>query len=401
MLRTILLGISALLVFLIIAWAFFMLIYLLKGREEINKEKGLKNNQFTYPKKISIIIPAKNEGKSLNRLLERLVNSDYPNYEIILVEGGSDDQTPDICGRYKGEYPDIIKLVRGGDEGKPAALNLGLEETTGEIIGVLDADSFPVEENFLYEISAEFEDDEVTAVQGKISLIEPDRSLSSRLSNFSRYLPLPYIMKGKKRIDGFVPLFGTHQYVKKSFIEEIGGWDEDALTEDIDLSLELNIRGKEIRYSLAEMLEEPPASFKSFLEQNTRHARGMLQALFKHIKGLNFLSISGWDALLTLFSPILVSLGFIGFIMALSIIPFLLRPDLMLFILILSLISSSVGLVRSKYSEDSKISYAPWLFILWAVQSGIGIFAFVAEVVGLPRVWKRTEKEISKSFNKL
>lgn len=397
-LQIILVRVAALLASLGMAWSCFMGVYLLKGREKISERRIAGNNPPDDPEKISLIIPAKNEGPALERLLEKLVRSDYPNYEIILVEGGSTDETPDICEKYRKIYPDLIKLVEDQGEGKPAALNLGLEESSGEIIGVLDADSYPIEDNFLQRISAEFRDGEIAALQGKISLISPEDGLASKLSNFSRYLPLPYLIKGKKRVGGFIPLFGTHQYLRRSVLEEIGGWDEEALTEDIDLSLELHKRDEKVQYSLVEVQEEPPASFKSFLKQNVRHARGMIQSLFKHLRDLSLSKIKGWDAIITLFSPLIVSLGLIGFLIIVFEIPFLLKNEIVLGLIMLVAGGFVLGFARSRYSEESKISHAPWMFLLWIVQSGIGIFAFLAEILRLPRAWNRTEKEISKLY---
>ncbi|KXA97489.1 hypothetical protein AKJ37_02840 [candidate division MSBL1 archaeon SCGC-AAA259I09] len=394
----ILVRIAALLLFVGITWSIFMGIYLLKGKKRIYNEKNFEKIQSQDFPKVSLLIPAKNEQEALERLVKKLVRLDYPDYEIILIEGESSDNTPQICKKYERKYPNLIKLIEEQkNKGKPAALNLGLKKATGEIIGVLDADSYIKEKNFLKQIISKFRDEKIAAVQGKISLISPENSLASRLSNFSRYLPLPYLVKGKERIGGFVPLFGTHQYIRKSVIEKIGGWNEEALTEDIDLSLELHKRDLKIEYSLAEVLEEPPASFKSFLKQNVRHARGMIQSLFTHITDLDFSKIKGWDAILTLSSPLLISLGLIGFLTILFVLPFLLRNDIVLTLVALITCATALGIINSKYSNESKTSHAPWLLLLWLVQSGIGIFAFAAEIFGMSRDWNRTEKKTTTS----
>lgn len=87
--------------------------------------------------KISIVIPTFNAAITLERAIKSLVNQNYPNLELILMDGGSSDETTDIAERYKSYFTHIISEP---DRGQANALNKGFKLATGELFGWLCAD---------------------------------------------------------------------------------------------------------------------------------------------------------------------------------------------------------------------------------------------------------------------
>jgi chlorobactene glucosyltransferase len=96
---------------------------------------------------ISVIVPARNEARNIRRCVLALLTQTYPNYEIIVVDDRSSDETPAILAALQQEYPGRLQVVAGGDlppgwAGKPHALHLGVQPARGDWLCFVDADTF-------------------------------------------------------------------------------------------------------------------------------------------------------------------------------------------------------------------------------------------------------------------
>jgi chlorobactene glucosyltransferase len=99
------------------------------------------------PELISVIVPARNEARNIHRCVLALLAQTYPNYEIIVVDDRSSDETPAILAALQQEHPGRIQVVEGGDlpsgwAGKPHALQLGAQNAGGDWLCFVDADTF-------------------------------------------------------------------------------------------------------------------------------------------------------------------------------------------------------------------------------------------------------------------
>ena len=90
-------------------------------------------------KKISVIVPAYNMEKYIERCLDSLIGQTYHNLEIIVVDDGSNDQTGILCDRYAKKDPRIL-VVHQENQGVSQARNVGLSRATGDYIGFMDSD---------------------------------------------------------------------------------------------------------------------------------------------------------------------------------------------------------------------------------------------------------------------
>jgi len=274
-----------------------------------------------YTPTVTVLIPACNEELVIGSLLKRMTELTYPRekLEVLVIDDESTDMTAEKADMYAREHK-FIKAIhrRDGGTGKPAALNDGLKFSSGEIILTFDADYYP-QLDVIEKLVAPFVDPEVGAVQGRVTVLNEEDSLISKIVTMERI--------GGYRIDqqardelALVPQYGgTVGGFRRALLEEIGGWDPDMLTEDTDLTIRFILEGYQIRYvNDAEAYEEAVTTWKAYWSQRYRWAKGHMQCAMRHIgKVLSAPHLSLQEkADLTLllcvyFLPVLVLLGWI------------------------------------------------------------------------------------------
>ena len=92
-------------------------------------------------RKVSVIVTVYNTEKYIEQCINSLISQTYQNIEIILIDGGSTDKTPEICDKYENTYKNI-KVIHKENEGVSAARNRGIEEATGDYILFVDGDDW-------------------------------------------------------------------------------------------------------------------------------------------------------------------------------------------------------------------------------------------------------------------
>ncbi|MCV0400617.1 MAG: glycosyltransferase [Nitrosopumilus sp.] len=240
-----------------------------------------QNDVKTFPK-ISIIIPAFNEEKVIANTIEGLLETKYPNKEIIFVDDGSRDTTLSIASRYK----DQIRVLHKENGGKATALNYGMVYAKGEIIVVVDADTI-IGRNSLKEIVKGFEISEhVAAVAGNIKV-------RNRMNWITKCQALEYIT-GIQIIRRAFDVFGSITIVpgalgafRKSFLVEAGAYGKDTIVEDFDQTIKLLKAGLITQgSSKATAYTEAPNTLRDFIAQRKRWYRGNIQVLKRHSDAL-------------------------------------------------------------------------------------------------------------------
>lgn len=135
------------------------------------------------PPKISIVIPSYNMADFIEETIQSIINQNYPDFECIVMDGGSDDGTLDILKKYDS---DII-WVSEKDKGQSEAINKGLERATGDILAYLNADD-AYESGCFQKIADYFEKNPtVKWVYGKCKIIDENGREIRRLINSYRY----------------------------------------------------------------------------------------------------------------------------------------------------------------------------------------------------------------------
>ena len=281
---------------------------------------------------VSIIVPANNEENTIERCVETLSSLDYHvngrrNYEIIVVNDGSTDRTGEILEELVKRYRHLKVVTRRAPfafNGKGYALNDGVALADGDIIAVFDADA-RVEPDFLRNIVPYLDGDDVAGAQSRVRMYNADENLLTRMQDLEFAIFGNVIMRSRMNMD--VPAFlgGNGQLVKRRVVEEIGGWDGYAVTEDLNLSVKLMLRGYHVRYSPeAEVFQEAVSEWPAFFRQRTRWLTGNLETLFVYLAPMIDAPIAlhrKLDAIFYLFSMIFIGfvmLGYIVFILNLA-----------------------------------------------------------------------------------
>jgi len=350
---------------------------------------------------VSLVVPAKNEEKVVGRLLKALVNLNYPSSkkEIIVVNDESNDRTGQICSQYASRHPEIRVFHRPVSTTKAAALNFGLKRANGEIIATFDADSV-LESDTLLKAVKYFEDRKAVAVQGRICSINTNENILTRFSYYERTVQYEVYTQGKDTLNLFVGLAGTCQFIRHSVLEEVGGWNEKTLSEDVELSLRLTEKNYTIRYaSDVRAWEETPNSIVGMVRQRARWYRGNIELGLKFGKLLKKLNRRSFDAEMTLFGTYLILLCVVTYFMAAW--SFMLPPDFIL--TLITRFSSTITLAILAFAgvalvcvdkpfRLSNLIWLPFIYAYWGFQSFIAMYALVQILFRRPLKWSKTRR---------
>lgn len=273
-----------------IGWTAYTLLALIVGVRQIRgrtviKQQDRKSVDYRSLPFFSLIVPVKDEEKVVGRILERLLEVDYPRdrCEIIVVDDDSKDKTPGICREFRELSLGRIRyFFRDSSSGKPSALNFGLTLARGEIIGVFDADNVP-QADVLLKSAEYFEDGNCVAVQGLLSSLNAEENMLTKLIHYEGIIQYNALLSGKDKLGLFVPFVGTCLFVRRKVLEEIKGWSDGALSEDLELAARLTEKGYRVKHAPdVRSLQENPSSFSQLVRQRVRWYRGCMEVAFNY-----------------------------------------------------------------------------------------------------------------------
>ncbi|MHA1754913.1 MAG: glycosyltransferase [Candidatus Odinarchaeia archaeon] len=382
----------------------YNIFFLIKGVYRILKERrrvvksNLKDEELP---KVSIIVPVKNEEKVISRLLNRLIELYYPKdkLEIIIIEDGSTDNTVKICKEFAEKYNYIKFYNRKKSSGKPDALREGTQLANGEIIAVFDADNIP-HRNVLRDAVVKLNSPKIAAVQGFLKTLNTSESPISEIADYEMKLN-QLIASGKNDVNLFVQLYGTNQFIKKDYLQQIGSWDVKSLSEDQEISIRLAKAGYKIKMINTPSWQENPPTIKSFFKQRLRWYQGAFQNLFKHkdvIKKSNQTLLARFDLILCLFNPFFNILGtlslLIGILLTFIQAPTIFTVEILLYAFIalnITIFTWAIALAV-KTKQPRKILLAPYLYIYWFAIFTASLWALIKVLCKKTSNWEKTEK---------
>lgn len=244
-----------------------------------------------YPM-VSVLVPAHNESLVIVRTVRALLNFTYPKdrYEIIVINDNSTDDTAKKLEEVQREFPDrkLIVISTGpevGGKGKSNALNIGYSVSKGEVIAVYDADNTPEPDALTILVENLMADDKLGAVIGKFRTRNRNASILSRFVNIETLTYQCMNQAGRYFFFKLCTIPGTNYVIRRSIIEEIGGWDTQALSEDTEISFRLYRMGYNIKQMpLAVTWEQEPHLLGVWFRQRTRWAKGNLYVLVKNFR---------------------------------------------------------------------------------------------------------------------
>lgn len=238
---------------------------------------------------VSILIPAHNEEVVIEHTLQAMIQLNYPKekLEIVPINDNSNDGTGYIVDYYAERYP-FIKPVHTkpptGGKGKSGALNQGLKHSTGEVIVVYDADNMPEPDAVNYLVLGLMNDKDAGAVVGKFRVANAEKNILTRFINIETLTFQWLAQAGRWHWFKMTTIPGTNFAIRRSVIEELGGWDEQAISEDTELSFRVYNSGYHIRFfPEAVTWEQEPETLKVWWKQRLRWAQGNEYVIFKFL----------------------------------------------------------------------------------------------------------------------
>jgi cellulose synthase/poly-beta-1,6-N-acetylglucosamine synthase-like glycosyltransferase/peptidoglycan/xylan/chitin deacetylase (PgdA/CDA1 family) len=232
----------------------------------------------TYAPFATVVVPAYNESVGIERAVRSLAASDYPDFEVVVVDDGSTDGAAELVERLGLER---VRVIRQPNAGKPAALNRGIAAAHGDVIVMVDADTV-FERDSLRKVVAPLAAPEVGAVSGNTKVGNRNRLLG-------RWQHIEYVMGfnlDRRLFDVLncmptVP--GAIGAVRIDALADVGGVSSDTLAEDTDLTIAIGRAGWKVVYAEeARAWTEAPATLSALWRQRYRWSYGTMQAVWKH-----------------------------------------------------------------------------------------------------------------------
>ncbi|MBN1375972.1 MAG: glycosyltransferase [Dehalococcoidia bacterium] len=245
---------------------------------KLREKKEMARPPNSYKPRVSIIVPAYNEEKVVARTIETLVEADYPDKEIIIVDDGSQDSTYEVASRFAGKG---LKVVHRPNGGKFAALNTGIAVSTGEIIVTVDADSL-IGRAAIAEIVKGFENPEVAGVAGNLKVFNRGKLLTN-LQALEYITQIQVVRRAFENFGSLTVASGAFSAFRKTAIEEAGYYDPDYLLEDFDITIKL-LKSHQILHGNNEAVcyTEAPETLRDIYKQRLSWFRGDFQNFWKH-----------------------------------------------------------------------------------------------------------------------
>ncbi|KTT68722.1 glycosyltransferase [Sphingomonas endophytica] len=233
-----------------------------------------------YRPTVSVIIPAYNEERVIASSVARVLSSDYPDLQVIVADDGSKDGTSAaVAAAFADDARVTLLTLENG--GKAAALNRALLHATGEVIIALDADT-QFETETITRLVRWFADPRLGAVAG-------DARVGNRVNLVTRWQAIEYITaqnlerRALAGFDAMTVVPGAVGAWRRAALDAVGGYPEDTLAEDQDLTIAIQRAGWRVTYDpRAVAWTEAPETFRALAKQRYRWAFGTLQCLWKH-----------------------------------------------------------------------------------------------------------------------
>jgi cellulose synthase/poly-beta-1,6-N-acetylglucosamine synthase-like glycosyltransferase/peptidoglycan/xylan/chitin deacetylase (PgdA/CDA1 family) len=267
-------------VLLVIVTALFVVrmvvLFLFARRHARLTRAQVDDGPFAPP--VSIVVPAFNEARGIERAVRSLASSDYPELEVVVVDDGSTDGTASLVERLG--LPNV-RVVQQENAGKPAALNRGLAVAAHDLVVMVDGDTI-FEPETLGRLVRPLRDPTVGAVSG-------NTKVGNRRGLLGQWQHIEYVMGFNldRRLYDVLQCMptvpGAIGVFRRPALQEIGGISAATLAEDTDVTIALGRAGWRVAYAeTARAWTEAPSTLGALWRQRYRWCYGTLQAVWKH-----------------------------------------------------------------------------------------------------------------------
>ncbi len=243
------------------------------------KKKMIYTDSELANVKVTVIIPAYNEEDTIAKTIKSVKKSNYPDFEVIVVDDGSKDRTYEIAKKLE-TADGKIRVFHKENGGKGTALNLGIARARGQIIFTMDADT-TVHPDSMKKMARFFKDDSVMSVTPAMIINNP-RTIFQRIQ-YTEYALGLFLRKAFSALRAIYIAPGAFSAYRKWFFDKYGGYDEHNITEDLEMGLRIQYNG----YHTENCPEAPaytnaPSTFKELTMQRRRWYFGQVKNLWKY-----------------------------------------------------------------------------------------------------------------------
>jgi cellulose synthase/poly-beta-1,6-N-acetylglucosamine synthase-like glycosyltransferase len=284
--------VAVILIWFMIAYQFALTLFgYINYLKSFREKRSVDASTFDFPS-CTIMIPAHNEAKVIGKTIEAMLKLEYPedNLTIMVINDGSRDDTATIVQQLASSNPQVVLFTvppGEGGKGKSRALNLGLKQVRSEIIAIYDADNTPDPKALHYLVAQLVTHKELGAVIGKFRTVNKNATLLTRFINIETLSFQSILQAGRWQMHNIATLPGTNFVIWTDLVHSLNGWDEEALTEDSELSIRIYEKGYKIKFiPYAVTYEQEPQEWKVWLKQRMRWVRGnnyVIKKFFKEI----------------------------------------------------------------------------------------------------------------------
>ena len=377
-----------------VIWLVTSAIFFFRKERLSGEEETLLYTLPDPPPMVTVLIPAYCEEKVIEATVEGALRIDYPNFEIVVVDDGSKDDTVAKLARYVESGR--IRLIRKAvNEGKAMALNDALLCVHGEVVLTVDADAI-VDPKILTHIVPHFSSARVAAVTGN-PRVSNRRTLLSKIQ-LIEFTSIVGLLRRAQRVWGRIQtVSGVVVAFRKKALFDVGLFDPSMATEDIDMSWRLQKRFWDIRYEPRALVwMQVPETLRAFFRQRKRWAVGLGQVLRSHLgillrkKNLRQWPVA-YEAVLSILWAfcfvILTSLWIFSYSIGIPPVGADPIPNFWgMMIATVCILQLSVGVVLDRHYDRSILPYTAYTvlypLLYWAITSTI---AFLYTPVGLLR----------------
>lgn len=357
--------------------------------------KGKAARSEVHPK-ISLVVPAYNEEKTIGSCIKSLISLNYPDYEVIVVDDGSTDRTLEEAQKFEGSN---VKVIRQANQGKANALNNGIRLSHGEIVITVDADTRLHPES-LTKIAWRFAgNSHLGAVAGNVK-VASNSGLLNVLQAAEYVTGINLIRKAQSMLGCVMVVPGPIAALRKKILEEVGFLSDDTFAEDFDVTMKVLKAGYRVEYEdEAIAYTDAPQSVEDLMKQRRRWYRGMMQVLEKH-RDMYFNRRYGVSGMLGVpnmwfetVSPILNLFFILMFVLTIS----LTGESFTSLIGLASYLGFSIFAEIFAIGLDPtpklrELAVAPLLIFFNVFLDGVRVMAFTEEVVGIMMRWEKPKR---------
>jgi cellulose synthase/poly-beta-1,6-N-acetylglucosamine synthase-like glycosyltransferase len=253
-----------------------------------DRHESARNLLFSEHPLVSIVVPGKNEGENIYKLVRSLREQTYKNIEIIIVDDGSDDDTKQICSNLKNNnFIDLYlrSEIRGG---KASASNLGLRYSKGKLLLLLDADSSFDRDGIEKTLIPFYMDEKIGAIGGNVKVRNLDDSLCTSLQGIEY---LKTISVGRA-VASFLGIYrtipGAFGAFRREVLQRVGGFDVGPGL-DGDITVKIRKLGYRIHFEKdAICFTSVPNTFRRLNKQRMRWYKSLVRFRIRKHKDVYF-----------------------------------------------------------------------------------------------------------------